>query len=173
MVYVYVIMAGLLILGLFMFFLALKAARIVLKVILIVLGLFLVLIVVVGFTVVQDIKDVKEHLSTDTLVTLKEVNGQYESGFMYLAGGGTERLDNETVVRYNGMTKDQILAGHYKIIIFTPEEIGEKELTVFQKPIALFKAYKDGEIEIYPELKTTKLIKRMPTKLIEKIVGKE
>lgn len=172
MVYIYVIMVGLLILGLFLFYLALKVIRLILKVLMMGAALAIILFVVFSFVVVSDIRDVKEHLNTDTSITLIEKKGEYVRGFIYNPGGDLDEIDNVTI--YNDMTKDEIVEGHYKLIIMQPHEIDDEELLkIYEKPIAIFRAYKEGDILIYPELKTTKMIKKMPTKLIEKILEKE
>ncbi len=173
MIYMYVILAGIFILSIFLFFLAFKVLRILLKIVLLAVSAAMIILVIFSFVIISDIKDVKDHLNTDTSIILIEANGTYVAGRIYMPGGGLEEIDLEELARYNNMTKDDIVEGHYKILIFSPEEIKpEEQMRTLEKPIAIIKAYKEGEIVIYPEMKTTKFIKRIPTGVIDKILQK-
>ena len=172
MVFVYILMAIMLILGLFLFYLAFKVIKLVFKIFLIAVAVIMILFVVFSVLVVSDINDITSNLKTNTSITLIEKDSQYVKGFIYNPGGDIDRIENVTI--YNNMTNDEIVEGHYKLIIMHPSDIENEEyLEIYEKPVALFRAYKDGDTSIYPELKTTRFIKKMPTWMIEKILDRE
>ena len=174
MLYMYVILAGILLLGIVLFIIALKVIRIILKAMLMAVSVIMIVLVVFSFVVISDIREIKDHLDTDSSILLVEVNQTYVAGRLYLPGGDFEELPEDELIRYNNMTKDEIVEGYYKILIFSPKEMeSEEQMGMLEKPIAVIKAYKDGEVEIYPELRTTKMIKKMPTGIIERILVKK
>ena len=169
--YMYVILVGFFVLAILLFFVALKLIRVILKVLLMATSVIMMVLVILSFVIISDISDVKKHLATDTSLILIEQNGTYIGGLRHVPDAEMEPIGYEEIAVYNTMTLDEILGMNYKIVIFTPTSDNiEEEVKIFSNPIAFVKAYKEGDLVIYPELKTTKLLSYVPTDLIQKVI---
>ena len=169
--YMYVILVGIFVLAILLFIVALKLIRVMLKVLLMATSVIMIAVVILGFVMISDISDIKQHLGTDTSLILIEENGSYVRGLRHVPDEELEPIGAEEIAIYNDMTLDEILGSNYKIVIFTPAyEDLEEEINIFSNPLAFIKTYKEGNIIIYPELRTTRLLSYFPTNIIQRII---
>lgn len=164
----YIPLIVMLVIGIALFIIAFKVIKLVFKVILFACGILLIAVVIFGFFVVSDIKDIKDNFNSQSSIILVEEDGEYVDGRIHFPD--SEDRDIENTSRYNNMTKEEIADGHYKLIIFKPKDVEyEGKLRMLEEPLTVIKSYKEGDVEIYPQLKTVRLIKSLPTKTVSRI----
>ena len=184
--------------GIILFVIAFKIAKMVFKTVMFALALALILISVMGFLVISDVKALKEDVIDSRSLVLVMEGEEYTKVLIHEPDDEDRFADEDQLERINSLEKEELVLSYSRLVILTPEEdgggdgvddsdaeeggagrdiaaklgIGEFDEGLFKDPIAIIKAYKDNDIEIYPELRTSRAINLVPIDFIRDVYEK-
>lgn len=171
-------------------FFGFRLLKSLIKTLMLVAVVLIVIIAGAGFLVWNDVKDLRENFSDSTKLMLLADEDELVFGLEVttLDMEGVEKISFGTLDSWQDDYEDEkykdILGEHYKLIILkneafegdidsADEMISElKEYFDDMSMLFLFKEYKEGNIIIYPETPTLKMVKMIPGGFVERIADR-